>query len=162
MGTRHSPPGQLHAPFYPQRGPYSSTDSSVLDAHFAELKAVGSKGGGEVVAVLSWWGQASREGTSDTQGISTDDRVEAALAAVRAAALLEYYVLREKSKTVDMSVLIILPFLSCSLESSTQKKLSRLSRLARIFACLCARSVFSLSRISIGRQRARASRAHGI
>lgn len=85
VGTRHSPPGQLHAPFYPQRGPYSSTDASVLDEHFAEIKAVGRKGGGEVVAVLSWWGQASREGTSDTQGISTDDRVEAALAAVRAA-----------------------------------------------------------------------------
>lgn len=60
----------------------------MLDEHFAEIKALGQKGGGEVVAVLSWWGQASREGTSDTQGISTDDRVEAALAAVRIASAI--------------------------------------------------------------------------
>jgi hypothetical protein len=49
------------------------------------MKAVGAHGGGEVVAVLSWWGQAARAGTADTQGIATDDRVAAALAAVRLA-----------------------------------------------------------------------------
>jgi hypothetical protein len=85
VGTRHAPPAVLHAPFYPQRGPYSSTDPRTLDAHFAEMKAVGAHGGGEVVAVLSWWGQAARAGTADTQGIATDDRVAAALAAVRLA-----------------------------------------------------------------------------
>lgn len=52
-----------------------------------EIKAMGEAGGagdGDIVVALSWWGQASREGTSDTQGVQTDDRVQAVLTAAEA------------------------------------------------------------------------------
>ena len=81
IGSRHSPPDFLHSPYYPQRGPYSSTDDALLDEHMAEIKGLGN----DPVVVLSWWGQASREGTSDTQGVQTDHRVAAALAAAARA-----------------------------------------------------------------------------
>ena len=37
------------------------------------------------MVVLSWWGQASNNQTTDTQGVQTDTRVAAALAAARRA-----------------------------------------------------------------------------
>lgn len=88
IGTRFSPPDNLHSPFYPSRGPYSSTDPALLLDHFTEIREMGRRGNGgqdDVVVVLSWWGQASLLGTSDTQGIQTDDRIAAALAAASAA-----------------------------------------------------------------------------
>jgi glycoprotein endo-alpha-1,2-mannosidase len=88
VGSRHSPPEILHAPFYPARGPYSSTNQYILDEHFEEIREMGARGGvssHEVVVALSWWGQASRAGTADTQGVQTDTRIAGALMAAERA-----------------------------------------------------------------------------
>eukprot|EP00658_Telonema_sp_P-2_P019542 TRINITY_DN17716_c0_g1_i2.p1 TRINITY_DN17716_c0_g1~~TRINITY_DN17716_c0_g1_i2.p1 ORF type:complete len:250 (-),score=44.66 TRINITY_DN17716_c0_g1_i2:802-1551(-) len=71
----HSPPGYLHAPFYPMRGPYSSSDPEVLAAHMAQMRAHGIS-----AAVVSWTGR-EEVGTSDTQGVVTDRVVPLALRA---------------------------------------------------------------------------------
>lgn len=102
VGTRHAPPDVVHSPFYPLRGPYSSTDPALLDEHFAEIASLDP----EVVAVLSWWGRGDLDGTSDTQGVQTDDRVGAALAAaarhgVRVAFHLEPYPGRSPSSVAE-------------------------------------------------------------
>lgn len=76
IGRRFEPPGDIHAPFYPSRGPYSSSDPKVLDGHMQEMKQAGI-----CVAVLSWWGQADRKGTSDTQGVQTDKIIHLAVRA---------------------------------------------------------------------------------
>lgn len=83
IGTRHSPPDNIHAPFYPARGLYSSGNETLLAEHFAELRGLGEG----VVAVLSWWGQETKPGTADTQGVHTDSRVPAALRAAEAAGI---------------------------------------------------------------------------
>lgn len=67
IGKRHEPPGSIHSPFYPQLGPYSSKDPSVITARFQEMARVGID-----VAVVSWWGQESNKESTDTQGVSTD------------------------------------------------------------------------------------------
>lgn len=64
---RFTPPDEIHAPYYPMRGCYSSSDPDLLDAHFHDFASHGIG-----VAVLSWWGQAARDGTHDTQGVQTD------------------------------------------------------------------------------------------
>ena len=46
-------PREIHAPFYPQRGCYSSRSTETLEAQFAEIR-----GTGVGVAVVSWWGAA--------------------------------------------------------------------------------------------------------
>ncbi len=80
-GHRHDvASGELHSPFFPLRGTYSSRDPSVLDAQMAELMRAGVG-----AVVLSWWGQASREGTSDTQGVQTDHTIGHVVAAVERA-----------------------------------------------------------------------------
>ena len=87
VGTRHTPPDSVHSPYYPLRGPYSSTNTSILDEHFGEMRAL-SSGDRELVVVLSWWGRAdSPFQTSDTQGVETDDRVLAALDAAETAGI---------------------------------------------------------------------------
>lgn len=45
VGRRFQPPGELHSPFYPLRGPYSSADQQLLVEQFQEMKAAGE----------SWW-----------------------------------------------------------------------------------------------------------
>lgn len=62
IGTRFKPPHELHCPFYPARGPYSSSDPQLLKQHFRELRAAGVG-----VAAISWWGPEWRQGTTDTQ-----------------------------------------------------------------------------------------------
>lgn len=52
----HLPPGDLAATFYPARGPYSSSDPSVVRAQLREIAASGI---GEVI--VSWWGWGSPE-----------------------------------------------------------------------------------------------------
>lgn len=80
-GHRHDVlAGEIHSPFYPARGLYSSNDPAVLDDQMQELRAAGIG-----TVVLSWWGQASREGTSDTQGVQTDDTIANVIAAVERA-----------------------------------------------------------------------------
>ena len=76
--TRYLPPHDIHAPFYPARGLYSSLDAGVLRAQFEDLAAHGV-----AAAVVSWWG---RQGVSsgDSQGRLTDAAVERALGAAAA------------------------------------------------------------------------------
>ena len=81
-GTRFRPPVYIHSPFYPARGPYSSRNGTVLRAQFQEMREHGID-----VAVLSWWGRPTVQGTHDTQGVSTDDAVPTVLNAASAAGL---------------------------------------------------------------------------
>jgi glycoprotein endo-alpha-1,2-mannosidase len=50
------PPRDLGSTFYPSRGPYSSTDTAVVDAHMRELQEAGV-----MTVVVSWWGRGSIE-----------------------------------------------------------------------------------------------------
>ncbi len=52
----HRPPVDEYSRYYPARGLYSSSDSSVVDAQMSEIAAAGID---EVV--ISWWGRGSRE-----------------------------------------------------------------------------------------------------
>jgi len=83
VGARHAPElGLTHSPFYPERGPYSSANATVLAAQFAEMVEAGI-----TVAVVSWWGRPDVVGASDSQGVSTDARLPAVLEAAAAAGL---------------------------------------------------------------------------
>ncbi|KAI8469156.1 MAG: hypothetical protein J3K34DRAFT_424530 [Monoraphidium minutum] len=66
-GKKFQPPGSIHSPYYPLLGPYSSRDPGVIHAHITELLDAGVN-----TIVVSWWGPAWRQGTTDTQGVSTD------------------------------------------------------------------------------------------
>jgi len=52
----HVPPADIGSDYYPERGAYSSSDASVVDAQMAEISAAGV---GEVIS--SWWGRGSFE-----------------------------------------------------------------------------------------------------
>lgn len=78
--TRWLPPHDIHAPFYPARGPYSSRDPSTLEAQFRDMRAAGVR-----VAVCSWWGRAGVSG-GDSQGALTDAALALALDAAVSAA----------------------------------------------------------------------------
>jgi len=67
VGKRHTPPANIHSPYYPQLGPYSSKDPAVISAHFKEMARIGID-----VAVVSWWGQEGNKASTDTQGVATD------------------------------------------------------------------------------------------
>ena len=71
---RFDPPDEIHSPFYPARGCYSSRDLNVTRAQFQELLRAGVG-----VVVLSWSGRPDVPGTHDTQGISTDGLLEGVL-----------------------------------------------------------------------------------
>jgi glycoprotein endo-alpha-1,2-mannosidase len=51
-----APPRDLGSTFYPSRGPYSSTDNAVVDAHMREVREAGV-----TTIVVSWWGPGSIE-----------------------------------------------------------------------------------------------------
>lgn len=40
-GQKHQPPGSLHSPYYPQRGPYSSGDEATIKSHVKEMLEAG-------------------------------------------------------------------------------------------------------------------------
>jgi glycoprotein endo-alpha-1,2-mannosidase len=61
-GGSFSPPNNLHCPFYPHLGPYSSSNPQVISQHMKELRDAGVN-----VLVVSWWGPHWRKGTHDTQ-----------------------------------------------------------------------------------------------
>ena len=63
----HRPPDDIHAPFYPSRGCYSSLDPRVLDAHMREALASGVN-----TFAVSWLGRPDVVGTADSQGVNTD------------------------------------------------------------------------------------------
>ena len=67
VGMRFEPPGNIHSPYYPLHGPYSSSDVVTLDRQFQEMVESGIE-----VAVVSWWGQRDKEYATDTQGVNTD------------------------------------------------------------------------------------------
>ena len=69
-GVRYLPPHDVHSPFYPMRGCYSSRDANVTRAQLRELLAAGVG-----VVVLSWSGRPDVPGTHDTQGVSTDNLI---------------------------------------------------------------------------------------
>ena len=76
--TRWLPPHDIHAPFYPARGPYTSTDAAVARAQMADLRAHGV-----AAAVVSWWGRPGVSG-GDSQGVLTDAALQTALEACAA------------------------------------------------------------------------------
>jgi glycoprotein endo-alpha-1,2-mannosidase len=54
--NNHKPPQYVYSRYYPARGPYSSSDPSVVDQQMAEIAAAGID---EVI--VSWWGRGSAE-----------------------------------------------------------------------------------------------------
>ena len=78
--TRDLPPHDIHAPFYPASGPYSSRNASHLRQQLRELKAAGV-----TAIVASWWGRAGTS-TGDSQGVLTGDAVALALEAAACSA----------------------------------------------------------------------------
>ena len=79
-GQPFQPPDAPHSPFYPERGLYSSKDTSVLADQMRELADAGVDS-----VMLSWWGQAGKAVQRDSQGVSTDELVPAVLDAAAAA-----------------------------------------------------------------------------
>ena len=61
------PPHDIHAPFYPARGLYSSRDAEMTAAHFADMREHGID-----AAIASWWGRPDIT-KGDSQGVSTDE-----------------------------------------------------------------------------------------
>lgn len=68
IGKRFNPPRDVHSPFYPLHGPYSSINKDVLHRQFKEMTHAGID-----VAVVSWWGQKDKPYATDTQGVNTDE-----------------------------------------------------------------------------------------
>ncbi|CAG0896258.1 unnamed protein product [Cyprideis torosa] len=62
--SRHRPPDDIGANFYPQLGPYSSADPDIIRQHFSDIKNAGIG-----VVVVSWYppGHADDEGDADIQ-----------------------------------------------------------------------------------------------
>ena len=91
------PPADLHSPFYPLGGPYSSADVAHLRGQLAAMR-----GAGIDAAVVSWWGRAGVS-SGDSQGVRTEAFLArvfaaadaAAVAAVRVAPHLEPYAGRD-------------------------------------------------------------------
>lgn len=93
--------GELHSPFYPQLGPYSSADPDVVQKHFHDMVRAGIS-----VAVVSWWGRPSVRGTADTQGVNTDSLIpmvleQAEVADLKVAFHLEPYPGRSAASTAE-------------------------------------------------------------
>eukprot|EP00939_MAST-03C_sp_MAST-3C-sp1_P000515 g515.t1 len=68
VNKRFEPPIEIHSPFYPAKGLYSSDDPKTIESQFREMKRAGV-----CAAILSWWGRPDGEGTHDTQGVNTDE-----------------------------------------------------------------------------------------
>ena len=71
--ARFIPPADIHAPFYPAAGLYSSRDAAVTAQHFADMVEHGID-----VVVVSWWGRPEVT-TGDSQGVSTDELLDVVL-----------------------------------------------------------------------------------
>lgn len=52
----HRPPADVYSRFYPAGGPYSSSDTAVLDRQMGQIAAAGVD-----QLIVSWWGQGSAE-----------------------------------------------------------------------------------------------------
>ena len=75
------PPHDIHAPFYPARGLYSSANGSLVAEHFRDMRSHGIG-----VAVVSWWGRPGVSG-GDSQGVNTDHALDVVFAAARTTGL---------------------------------------------------------------------------
>jgi glycoprotein endo-alpha-1,2-mannosidase len=75
VGDTFSAPRDIHSPFYPVRGTYSSRDPETLQSHMEEAVSMEAP-----TLVVSWWGQAGKPGTHDTQGVHSDTAIPAVLA----------------------------------------------------------------------------------
>ena len=76
--VRYLPPHDVHAPFYPAAGPYSSVNASHLAAQLRSLRDAGV-----AAVVVSWWGRPGASG-GDSQGVLTNAAVELAFEAAAA------------------------------------------------------------------------------
>ena len=79
--VRYLPPDDIHAPFYPERGLYSSRDPATLRSQFRGMRELG----GISVAICSWWGRADGSSKGDSQGVVTDALMPAVLDAASSA-----------------------------------------------------------------------------
>ena len=70
IGTRFTPPSQLHSIYYPLSGPYSSRDINNIKQQFNYIKDNDID-----VVIISWWGRCDNPSSSDTQGVCTDNIV---------------------------------------------------------------------------------------
>ena len=77
IGSSFSPPASLHSVDTPLIGPYSSGDPATLDNQFKDMRSANID-----VAVVSWWGRPEVT-KGDSQGTSTDERIEGVLSAAR-------------------------------------------------------------------------------
>ena len=77
-GVRFDPPVAPHAPFFPERGLYSSADFETTRAQLASLKAVGVDS-----VMLSWWGRTTVSVPRDSQGVDTDAIIPGVLDAAK-------------------------------------------------------------------------------
>ena len=68
-GLSYKPPNDLHSPYYPLRGPYSSRDTDTLRSQMYEMKEY------EIESIIvSWWGRPEFS-KGDSQGVSTDHAI---------------------------------------------------------------------------------------
>jgi glycoprotein endo-alpha-1,2-mannosidase len=91
FGLAFVPPYDVHSPFYPMRGPYSSRNKTIIRQHMQTMYDHGIG-----VAVISWWGRPGVSG-GDSQGVITDEAVQFVLdgaheVGVKVAFHLEPYV----------------------------------------------------------------------
>lgn len=71
--VRYIPPYDIHAPYYPQRGLYSSRDPQVMREQFREIYQAGIG-----IIIISWWGR-KEVSKGDSQGVVTDGMVDQVL-----------------------------------------------------------------------------------
>ncbi|XP_053566529.1 glycoprotein endo-alpha-1,2-mannosidase [Bombina bombina] len=92
---RHNPPDDVGADFYPELGPYSSRDPSVIEAHMKQIRSA-SIG----VISLSWY----PPGKSDDNGEPTDDLVPAILDSAQKYGLKVTFHIEPYNKRDDSSI----------------------------------------------------------
>ncbi|KAJ0003736.1 hypothetical protein NQD34_008834 [Periophthalmus magnuspinnatus] len=88
---KHSPPEDIAASFYPELGPYSSRDSTILENHMSQIEEAAAG-----VLVLSWY----PPGVADDHGEPTEDLVPAVLdAAHRHSIKVAFHIQPYKGRT---------------------------------------------------------------
>ncbi|KAF6255048.1 hypothetical protein COO60DRAFT_1641836 [Scenedesmus sp. NREL 46B-D3] len=97
-GDGFDPPKSVHSPFYPHKGPYSTSDPATIRAHMQEMAAANVTG-----MVVSWWGPTWRTGSHDTQGVNTDGVLGLVLAEAAQQQVLRVAIHMEpyEGRTVD-------------------------------------------------------------
>jgi glycoprotein endo-alpha-1,2-mannosidase len=123
----HLPPDDIASQFYPERGPYSSRDPSVLSAQMADLRSARIG-----VIAVSWWGQGSWD----------DQSLDALFAAATAASIKIAFHLEPYSGQTAASVAADIRYLLGRFGSSPA--LYRVSRPSSASASAAPRAVFYL------------------